>query len=76
MYSDQKMLELIEVLKAKETIRFGKDFCDAIGLLKQNLVRIKKGEAHFTPEHIRAACKEFGMNANWLFGVNNSPFIK
>lgn len=71
MYTDTKMLELLQTLKDKGTIRFNTDFYEAIGLKKQNLTRIKNGAAHFTPEHIRAACKEFGVNANWIFGVED-----
>mgnify|MGYP000336039889 CR=1 FL=1 len=71
MYTIKKMLELIEILKTKKVIRYNKDFCEAINLLPQNLIRIKNGEAHFAPEHIRAACKEFGVNANWIFGVED-----
>jgi len=70
------MLELIEILKTKKVIRYNKDFCEAINLLPQNLIRIKNGEAHFTPEHIRLACVKYKVDANWVFGVENDFLMK
>lgn len=68
---DKRMLQLIDVLKKRGDIRFRKEFCDTIGLLKQNLVNIKKGTQYFTVEHIRKACKEYNINANWVIGLSD-----
>jgi hypothetical protein len=38
---DIQILKLIEILKGSGVIRFDTDFCEAIGLLKQNLVKIR-----------------------------------
>ena len=73
---DIKILELIEVLKSHNLIRFEQDFCDEIGLLKQNIYRIKKGLAHFTPEHIKSICVVYNVNANWIFGIENQIFTR
>ena len=75
MYTDSKMLELLQTLKDKGSIRFNTDFYEAIGLKKQNLSRIKNGDAHFTPEHIRAGFREFGVNANWIFGMEDRMYF-
>lgn len=74
MYTDKKMLELISILKGKGVIRFDTEFCKAIGMLKQNLTKVKNGQAHFTPEHIRKACIEYGVDANWVMGVSLKAF--
>lgn len=74
--SDIRILDLIERLKSLGLIRFDNDFCDSIGLHKQNLVSIRKGVAHFTPRHIENICKVFKINANWIFGIENQLFIK
>lgn len=76
MYTDTKMLELLQTLKDKGTIRFNTDFGEAIGLKKQNLSRIKNGDAHFTPEHIRLACIKYKVDANWVIGVEKDVFMK
>ena len=68
------MLALIDQLKNLEIIRFDKEFCDDIGLLKQNLVKIRNKERHFTPEHIRQAIIKYRVNANWIFGVSDKMF--
>lgn len=71
---DRQILTLIEILKEKEVIRFDTQFCEAIGLLKQNLQNIKAGRNHFTPEHIEQIVKKYQVNANWIFGVSNKIF--
>lgn len=73
--ADKNMLELIKVLKTNHEIKFDMDFCRAIGLRKQNLVNIRKGNAHFTTDHIEMAIKVFGADANWIFGVSDSVFL-
>ncbi|TDO77622.1 hypothetical protein EV143_104389 [Flavobacterium chryseum] len=72
--TDLKIFELINLLKELGTIEYDKDFGDSVGVLKQNLTRIKQGKAHFTTEHIRKACSVFNVNANWIFGVEKKVF--
>ena len=62
-------------LTALNKINSESDFCERIGLLKQNLSRIKKGVAHFTPVHIEKICKVFKVNANWIFGIQKNTFL-
>ncbi len=71
---DLKILELIEILKSHNVIRFEQDFCDEIGVLRQTIYRIKKGFAHFTPEHIKSICVVYNVNAHWIFGIENQIF--
>ncbi len=71
---DQNILHLIEILKASGKIRYDTEFCEAIDLRKQNLVNIKAGRNHFTPEHIEQVIKKFHVNANWIFGVSEKIF--
>lgn len=73
--SDTQMLLLIDILKTYKTIRFDKEFCDEVGLLKQNLIKIKNGEKHFTAGHIEKAIWSFKVNANWIFGVSDKIFL-
>lgn len=74
MYSDEKIFELIKILKMRGDIRFEKEFCEEAGLLHQNLSRIRKGVAHFTADHIRHICIAYKVNANWIFGVEEKIF--
>ena len=73
--SDKKMLILIDTLKSFNKIKYDIDFCNAIGLRKQNLTNIKNGINHFTPEHIEKVITLFKVNANWIFGISNKVFI-
>ncbi|WP_142783399.1 hypothetical protein [Changchengzhania lutea] len=73
--SDERMLLLIDILKANSIIRFDSDFCDSIGLLRQTLTKIKKGEKHFTPDHIRNVILVYKADANWIFGIGDQIFL-
>ena len=73
--SDKQMLTLIDILKAHNVIRFNNDFCEAIGLRRQNLTNIKNGINHFTPEHIQKVIETYKVNANWIFGASNTIFL-
>lgn len=73
--SDIRMLELIDLLKSLGKIRFRQDFCNEIDLLKQSFISIKTGRQHFTVEHIRAACQAYNVDANWIFGFSDKPFL-
>lgn len=74
--TDKKMLQLIDILKAKGTIRFDVQFCDVLGLHKSNFVKIKKGTNSFTVEHIEIALTEYKVNANWMFADDEKVFRK
>ncbi len=75
MYTpDQNILQLIEILKASGKIRYDTEFCESIDLRKQNLVNIKAGRNHFTPEHIEKVIKQYQVNANWIFGVSDKIY--
>lgn len=72
---DQRILQLIEILKDKGRIRFDTDFCRDIGMKKQNLYNIRTGRNYFTPEHIEQIVKVYKVNANWIFGVSEEKFM-
>jgi transcriptional regulator with XRE-family HTH domain len=72
--SDIKIFELIQSLKSLGIFDFDYEFCNNIGLLKQNLSRIKQGKAHFTANHIQKICNVYKVNANWIFGTSEKVF--
>jgi hypothetical protein len=72
--SDKNILQLIEDLKKLGLIKFDSQFCDSIGLKKQNLNPIKKGLAHFTGFHIEQICLVYSVNANYIFGISDKIF--
>lgn len=72
---DKKIIEqLIPALLSVHSVEFESDFCKEIVLLKQNIYRIKKGYAHFTPDHIRNICKVYNVNANWIIGLEKNMY--
>ncbi len=72
--SDRKMIQLIKVLKKAGTIKFNTDFCEAVGINKQNLYNVSIGINHFTPEQIENAVIAYNVNANWIFGTSDDIF--
>lgn len=73
---DKKILELIDTLIANGVIRFRVDFCESVGLLPQNLIKITKNESHFTLKHVYRAIKKYKVDANWIFGTGKNIFLK
>ena len=73
-YIDNKIISLIDNLKAVGKAESDNDFCLQINLLRQNLLRIRQSKAHFTPQHIQNICKVYKVNANWIFGLSNVVF--
>ena len=72
---DKNILNLIDILKQLEIIRFDVQFCESIDLRKQNLYNIRQGKNCFTPEHIYKIVKEYNVNANWIFGTDDDIFL-
>jgi hypothetical protein len=73
--TDSRMLELIDLLKAKGGIRFTNDFCKAIDIDRQNITNIRNGRQRFTVANIEKAVKEYSVNPSWLFGMSNTVFL-
>lgn len=78
--SDKRILQFLEICKSKGIIRFETDFCEKIGISKQQLYQIKNSEkiekqnAHFTPLHIENLRKNLDANLDFIFGFSDNPF--
>jgi hypothetical protein len=72
--TDLKIFELIELLKATKVIKSTAAFCREIGFLRQNIRRVKSGDAHFTLQHLAAISKAYDVNANYIIGTSNTKF--
>lgn len=71
---DSQILKLIEILKSSGTIRFDKEFCDTADILHSNLIKVRKGGSRFRVHHIENIIKEYNVNPNWLFGIEENVF--
>lgn len=72
---DERILHLMAVLKTQKKIKTMNEFCDEVGVLRQTVYKIKKGEAGFTVQHINTICKKYKANANWIFGLEPHVFL-
>jgi hypothetical protein len=68
---DKQIIKAIEMLKERGDIEYTKEFCDDIKMDKQTLNNVLIGRSHFRPLHIKAMCKTYGINANWIFGLSD-----
>lgn len=78
--TDKNMLNAINSLKASNRIKFKKEAYDAMGITIAYVNNVKNQHrynraTHFTAEHIRRLCTAFGVNANFIIGVDDEIFI-
>lgn len=71
---DKRILKLIEILIFQKKIKNQKDFCSEVGVLLQNLSKIKKGESRFRVSHIEVISEKYNVNINWIFGTEKKVF--
>ena len=76
MNIDAQMLKFIEVLKANGILKFDIEYCNTIGIHKQNFSKIKSGERSFTIDMISKTIQAYELNPCWLFGLESEPFKK
>jgi hypothetical protein len=71
---DKRILKLIDLLIFDKKIRNPTEFCLEVGLLMQNLSKIKKGESRFRVSHIEVISEKYNVNVNWIFGKEKKVF--
>ena len=71
---DERILRLIDLLRFQKSIKTINQFCDEVGVLRQTIYKIRKGDAGFTVAHIDTICKKYKVNANWIFGTEKNVF--
>tara|TARA_R110000868_G_scaffold115_1_gene1181 strand:+ start:1972 stop:2250 length:279 start_codon:yes stop_codon:yes gene_type:complete len=74
--TDAKILELSAILKQLGLVKSQAEFCREIGFMRQNVRKVKSGEAHFSLEHLAMICKVYNVDANYIFSRSASPFLK
>lgn len=67
---DERILYLIEILKANNLYTYNRHFCNSIGMVEQNFTKVRAGTKHFTPEHIYNLIHFYNINANWIFDLS------
>lgn len=73
--TDERILQLAEILKERGEISFVKNMFDAVDISKQKVNNVRNHGESFTVKQIEAICKKFHVDANWIFGFHNeNPF--
>lgn len=74
MTPEQRIVHFVELLKSSGAIRFYKQFYDTTGIRRQYFVSVRSGKNRFTTNQIEAICKNYEINANWIFGVSDQIY--
>ena len=74
--TDAKILELSIILKQLGLVKSQAEFCREIGFMKQNIRKVKAGDAHFSLEHLATICRVFNVDANFIIGKSLNPLLK
>lgn len=71
---DERMIQLMEYCVANniQGVKNRTQWCNAIGFSPMNWTGLMQGKRGFTNEHLLAAAKEFNVNLNWLFGMEDN----
>jgi hypothetical protein len=73
---NQRMVELVDILKNIGIIRFRVELLRAIDMKNNNWHKIMKAEISFTSAQLHAVMKEYNVNPAWLFGFDDKVFRK
>jgi hypothetical protein len=75
--TDSKVLHLIDILKAKNKIRYKRDFCKETNISEARISRLpKESNLSLTTKDLSVIIDKYKVNANWLFGLSNEVFLK
>ena len=71
---DQRMLELVKLLRGTGKVRSRHEFLNTIGMSKQQFRRINRGRQHFAAKHTGRVCAHFNVIANWLIDLEENKW--
>jgi hypothetical protein len=66
---DKRMLEVAQHCVDNGTCRSRAAFLESIGFLPMNANQLLTGKQSFRIHHIYAAAQMYGINVNWIFGL-------
>jgi hypothetical protein len=72
--SDKRILHLIDYLIYKKEVSTAGKFSTRVNMLATTISKVRSGKTHFTVNQIESICKEFNVNANWIFGMDSKVF--
>ncbi len=74
--TDQKMLELFDILISNGKVKYYYEVCEAIGIQPQTMRNIRIGRQSFSAEHIRMMSKVYDVNLNYIYDFEDKIFNK
>jgi hypothetical protein len=73
---NSRMFELLKYAKANGIISTDKEFAEAIGITRPNLVRAANGNGNFTVAQMIAACELTGASMDYICGFQDHMMRK
>lgn len=68
---DQRMLQFMEHCLSSGVCSTQRNFLISIGFIPENIGQLRNGRQSFTLQHIHAAAIKYGLNLNWIMGLDS-----
>lgn len=72
--ADRRTVEVINVILASGIVSGRPELYEKMDMPKQYFTKIKDGEMSFQDKHREALFRVFGVNANYIFGIEPNMF--
>lgn len=66
---DERMILIMQHAIDTKICETQKEFFDTIGFRATSLAQVRAGDHSFRHTHILAVAKKFGVNINWIYGL-------
>lgn len=81
LISDQNVLKVIDELKSSGRVKFKTQVYDVMNTDTVRVHKILKPQKHkqnyhFSAEQIRLLCESYGINSNFIFGLETNMYLK
>lgn len=73
---NERMLQFMDHVIHTGKCSTQRQFLESIGFVPENIGQLKRGKQGFTIEHLRNASKAFGVNLNWIVGLDSDMMRK
>ena len=70
--TDKRMLQLLEYCLSNGIEPSARAWCQKIEVNASSISNIRSGLQQFTAQHIENACREYNVNANYIFGYTQN----
>lgn len=67
---NDRMLQFMDHCMHSGIVSTQRQYLSSIGFIPENIGQLRNGRQSFTLEHIRNAALKYGLNLNWIMGLD------